>query len=68
MYDFYVHIFTIVIIDHHRSLQHLPSIIYEEWERANSEEFDKLTPHPVVLFMPEISQSEMGKIDRLIDG
>ena len=36
-------------------------IMFIGWERANSEEFDKLTPHPVVVFMPEINQSEMGK-------
>lgn len=27
------------------------------WEGANSTEFDEATPHPVVIFMPEINKS-----------
>lgn len=34
-------------------------------ERANSSEFDPKSPHPVVIFMPEISQSQMGGTMRL---
>lgn len=33
--------------------------------RANSTEFDPQTPDPVVIFMPEISQAEMGGTMRL---
>ncbi|RYG63136.1 CTP synthase (glutamine hydrolyzing), partial [archaeon] len=33
--------------------------------QANSTEFDPQTPHPVVIFMPEISQAEMGGTMRL---
>ena len=32
---------------------------------ANSEELNKDTPHPVVIFMPEISKTEMGGTMRL---
>ena len=32
---------------------------------ANSTEFDKDTPHPVVIFMPEISTDQMGGNMRL---
>ena len=34
-------------------------------ENANSTELDKETPHPVVIFMPEISKSHMGGTMRL---
>ncbi|KAJ6848305.1 CTP synthase-like [Iris pallida] len=34
-------------------------------ERANSEEFDSQTPHPVVIFMPEGSGTHMGSTMRL---
>ncbi|KAI0489388.1 hypothetical protein KFK09_029230 [Dendrobium nobile] len=34
-------------------------------ERANSEEFDPLTPFPVVIFMPEGSRTHMGSTMRL---
>ncbi|WOL20694.1 CTP synthase [Canna indica] len=34
-------------------------------ERANSEEFDPQTPHPVVMFMPEGSRTHMGSTMRL---
>ncbi|KZV44150.1 CTP synthase [Dorcoceras hygrometricum] len=34
-------------------------------ERANSEEFDDKTPHPVVIFMPEGSKTHMGSTMRL---
>lgn len=34
-------------------------------ERANSEEFDAQTPHPVVIFMPEGSRTHMGSTMRL---
>ncbi|XP_020587772.1 CTP synthase isoform X2 [Phalaenopsis equestris] len=34
-------------------------------ERANSEEFDPETPHPVVIFMPEGSRTHMGSTMRL---
>mmetsp|Transcript_67663 Transcript_67663/g.147366 ORF Transcript_67663/g.147366 Transcript_67663/m.147366 type:complete len:609 (+) Transcript_67663:34-1860(+) len=35
------------------------------WEGANSTEFDELTPHPVVVFLPESSTSVMGGTMRL---
>lgn len=35
------------------------------FENANSTELDKDTPHPVVIFMPEISKSHMGGTMRL---
>ena len=35
------------------------------WEGANSTEFDEQTPHPVVVFMPEISKSHLGGTMRL---
>ena len=34
-------------------------------EKANSTEFDENTPHPVVVFMPEISKTHMGGTMRL---
>lgn len=34
---------------------------------AHSEEIDKATPHPVVIFMPEISKTQMGGTMRLGD-
>lgn len=36
-----------------------------QWENANSAEFDEGSPHPVVVFMPEINQQEMGGTMRL---
>lgn len=35
------------------------------WEGANSTEFDEQTPHPVVVFMPEISKTHLGGTMRL---
>jgi len=35
------------------------------WENANSAEFDEETPHPVVIFMPEVSKTHMGGTMRL---
>lgn len=34
-------------------------------DRANSTEFDESSPHPMVIFMPEINQLEMGGTMRL---
>lgn len=34
-------------------------------EQANSSEFDESTPHPVIIFMPEINQNVMGGTMRL---
>lgn len=36
-----------------------------EMENANSTEFDENTPHPAVIFMPEISKTHMGGTMRL---
>jgi len=36
-----------------------------EWENANSTEFDEKSPHPVVVFMPEIDKETMGGNMRL---
>jgi len=36
-----------------------------KWKKANSTEFDKETKHPVVIFMPEIDQHNMGGNMRL---
>lgn len=35
------------------------------WEAANSSEFNESTPHPVVVFMPEGSSTQMGGTMRL---
>jgi CTP synthase len=35
------------------------------WTGANSTEFDEQTPHPVVVFMPEISKTHLGGTMRL---
>lgn len=35
------------------------------WQGANSTEFDEATPHPVVVFMPEISKTHLGGTMRL---
>lgn len=35
------------------------------WQGANSVEFDKDTPHPTVIFMPEIDKTTMGGTMRL---
>lgn len=35
------------------------------WDKANSTEFDEQTPHPVVVFMPEISTTHLGGTMRL---
>jgi hypothetical protein len=35
------------------------------WSGANSSEFDAKSPHPVVIFMPEINPSQMGGTMRL---
>ena len=35
------------------------------WQDANSTEFDEATPHPVVVFMPEISKTHLGGTMRL---
>ena len=35
------------------------------WEDANSTEFNEQTPHPVVVFMPEISKTHLGGTMRL---
>jgi len=35
------------------------------WESANSAEFDEFTAHPVVIFMPEASKTQMGGTMRL---
>lgn len=35
------------------------------WENADSTEFDESTPHPVVIFMPEIDKTTMGGTMRL---
>jgi CTP synthase len=35
------------------------------WESANSAEFDECTAHPVVIFMPEASKTQMGGTMRL---
>ena len=31
-----------------------------EWREQNSTEFDENTPHPAVVFMPEISKTHLG--------
>jgi len=36
-----------------------------QWEGADSTEFEESTPHPVVLFMPEIDKETMGGTMRL---
>lgn len=36
-----------------------------DMKNANSEEFDTKTPFPVVVFMPEISKTQMGGTMRL---
>lgn len=35
------------------------------WEGANSVEFDEATPHPTIIFMPEIDKTTMGGTMRL---
>lgn len=35
------------------------------WNEANSTEFDENTPHPVVIFMPEVDNTTMGATMRL---
>jgi len=35
------------------------------WDSANSTEFDESTPHPVVVFLPEVSSTVMGGTMRL---
>ena len=35
------------------------------WENANSTEFDEQTPHPVVVYMPEVSKTHLGGTMRL---
>jgi len=35
------------------------------WEDANSTEFNEQTPHPVIVFMPEISKTHLGGTMRL---
>lgn len=35
------------------------------WKDANSAEFNQQTPHPVIVFMPEISRTHMGGTMRL---
>merc|ERR1712226_1581808 len=36
-----------------------------KWENADSTEFDETTPHPTVIFMPEIDKTTMGGTMRL---
>jgi len=49
--------FQAVIVEYSRNVLNL--------EGANSTEFDELTPHPVVFFMPEIDKTTMGGNMRL---
>jgi len=35
------------------------------WDNANSTEFDEQTPHPVVVYMPEVSKTHLGGTMRL---
>jgi CTP synthase len=49
--------FQVAVIDFARSVV--------GWESANSAEFDESTPHPVVVFMPEASRTQMGGTMRL---
>jgi CTP synthase len=44
-------------------IEHARSVL--GWAGANSAEFDPKSPHPVVIFMPEINPSQMGGTMRL---
>lgn len=47
----------VMVIEYARHVLH--------WTQANSVEFDESTPQPVVVFMPEINQEQMGGTMRL---
>lgn len=49
--------FQAMVVEYSRNVLH--------WEGANSTEFDEKTPHPVVVFMPEIDAENMGGTMRL---
>ena len=44
-------------------IEHARSVL--GWAGANSAEFDSKSPHPVIIFMPEINPSQMGGTMRL---
>lgn len=49
--------FQAMVVEYSRNMLH--------WGDANSTEFDEQTPHPVVIFMPEIDKENMGGTMRL---